>query len=313
MFPKETFDVTIVNMAATLMSSVTEVPVETREKAARSHQPPCSERLQFLAVRSAFLAGSVIAPNKTAEKGIAYFMTPQRISRPGWEVEVLKTARRIELRSGLIAYSWGSGPRVLLVHGWDSRGTQMGRIATAVAAAGFEAICVDLPGHGESPGELAHVPLAKDALLTVGEELGPFHAVVGHSFGAGVALFAVYQGLRADRIVYLAGPSRFVELFDRYCAWVGIWGSARTRFDDKVKALVEMDPAETYPAVWAKKIDEPALIIHDRNDEDCPFAEGEEMHRNWKGSQFFATTGLGHRRVLKSKEVIQRIVDFLKT
>jgi pimeloyl-ACP methyl ester carboxylesterase len=239
-------------------------------------------------------------------------MTPTRIPPPGWEVELAKTARRLELRSGLIAYAWGKGPRVLLVHGWDGRGTQMGKIASAVADAGFEVICLDLPGHGESPGKLTHVPGAKDALLRVGEELGPFHAVIGHSFGAGAAIFALYHGLKADRAVYLAGPSRFIELFDRYCAWVGVRGRARNRFVEKVAAFVGLDPAENYPALWATKVDQPALIIHDHDDRDAPFSDGQEMHRAWRGSRFFPTSGLGHRRILKSKEVIAEIVAFVR-
>lgn len=239
-------------------------------------------------------------------------MTPSRIPRPGWESELLKTARRTELKAGLVAYAWGSGPRVLIVHGWDGRGTQMGRIASAIADAGFEAICVDLPGHGESPGGMVHVPMVSEALLKVGAELGPLHAIVGHSFGAGTALYAVYRGLEVGRVVYVAGPSRFDTLFDRYCAWVKVSGRARKIFDEKVVALAGIDPRENYPAIWAREIDLPALVIHDRDDEDCPFGEGEEIRTNWRGARFLPTSGLGHRRILKSKEVIGEIVDFVR-
>jgi pimeloyl-ACP methyl ester carboxylesterase len=301
-----TFDVTTVNMEVPLTNSATNLPRNPR-------QPPLAERLAFLAIQNSFRFGSVLAPKLTAKRALHYFMTPTRIPAPGWETELKKTARRIELKSGLIAYAWGSGPRVLVVHGWDGRGTQMGRIATAVAAAGFEAVVVDLPGHGESPGNLAHVPLAKDALLTVGDELGPFHTVMGHSFGAGAVLFAVFQGLAAGRVVYLAGPSRFTTIFDRYCEWVKVWGHARVLFDEMVMELVDIDPTMNYPSLWVRKVDQPALIVHDLNDEDCPFEESEEMHREWRGSELFATKGLGHRRILKSKEVIAKIVDFLGT
>lgn len=274
-------------------------------------RPPLRERLAFLAVRSAFRVGSRLAPNLTAERALRYFITPTRIPRPGWEAELAKTARRLELKAGVVAYAFGKGPRVLLVHGWDGRGTQMGRIATALADAGYEAVCVDLPGHGESPGRSLHIPAAAETLLAVGAELGPFHAVVGHSFGAGASLYAVRRGLRAEKIVYLAGPGRFTALFDRYCAWVGVGGAARKGFDEKIEELVRMDPATNTPAEWAKDVALPALIVHDRDDEDAPFAEGEEVHRNWRGSRFLATSGLGHRRILKAKPVIAAIVDFV--
>jgi pimeloyl-ACP methyl ester carboxylesterase len=306
MFPMETFDVTLVNMEANLDLSTPEAPRMPR-------RPPLRERLGFMALQSAFRVGSILAPEVTAERALHYFMAPVRIPRPGWENETLKSARRITLKNGLKAYAWGRGPRVLIVHGWDGRGTQMARVAMAVAEAGFEAVAVDLPGHGDSPGGMLHAGSAKDALLQVGEELGPFHAIIGHSFGASASLYAVYQGLDAGRVIYISGHSNYIDLFDRYCAWVGVFGRAREIFGEKVAALVEVDPAESYPAVWVKKIDQPALIIHDRDDEDAPFSDGEQMHRAWKGSRFLRTFGLGHRRVLKSKEVIAEVVSFLRT
>jgi pimeloyl-ACP methyl ester carboxylesterase len=92
---------------------------------------------------------------------------------------------------------------------------------------------------------------------------------------------------------------------------VGVSGRARTRFNERVADLVKIDPATNFPVAWVRDLKTPGLIVHDRGDEDAPFAEGEELHRAWRGSRFFATTGLGHRRVLKSKEVIAEIVAFL--
>lgn len=286
-------------------------PSPETEKPRGSRKPPLAERLQILAVQSAFRVGSLVAPERVADQALKFFMTPTRIPRPGWETELVKSARRLEFKSGLIGYAWGRGPRVLLVHGWDGRGTQMGRIATAIADAGYEAICLDLPGHGESPGKLVHVPMVAEALRKTGGELGLLHAVVGHSFGAGTSLYAIIHGFEVGRVVYISGSSRFDTLFDRYCGWVKVWGRARERFDEKLRTLVGVDPYTAYPAVWATKVDLPALIIHDRSDDECPFAEGEEMHRHWVGSRFFPTSGLGHRRILKAKEVIAETVAFL--
>ncbi|MBS1961247.1 MAG: alpha/beta hydrolase [Bdellovibrionales bacterium] len=299
-------------MEATLTNSASD-SLPNPEAPRLPRKPPLREKLAFLGLKSAFTLGSFLAPDRTAREALRYFMTPTRIPAPGWEKELRATARRTVLRSGLVSYAWGEGPRVLLVHGWDGRGTQMGKLASAFVAAGFEAVVVDLPGHGESPGDLTHIPLVKDALLGVDAEIGPFKAVVAHSFGAGASLYALFHGLRAERIVYLAGPARFTDLFDRYCAFVGVHGRARELFYEKVERLVGMDPAENYPLVWAKKVDQPALIVHDRDDEDAPFAEGDEMRRTWKGARFLPTANLGHRRILKSKDVIAAAVDFVSS
>lgn len=320
MFPLETFYVTIGNMNANtsslqnLDSALSESPaVRPVEEAARPpRRPSLRERAEFLAIRSAFRAGSLLAPGLTAERALRYFMEPTRIPRPGWEQELAGSARRQVLRTGVVAYSWGQGPKVLLIHGWDGRGTQMGRIAQAFVEAGYEAVALDLPGHGESPGTFAHVPLAMEAIVAAGEEIGEFEAVVGHSFGAAASLYAVYQGLSAKKVVYVAGPNRFTDLFDRYCAWVGVTGSARLHFHEKAAKFVDIDPVENFPGNWAAKIDQPGLVVHDRNDEDVPFTDAEALQFAWKKSRFLITARLGHRRVLKSKEVIAAIVDFVR-
>ncbi len=322
MFPLETFYVTIGNMNANtstlqnrLEPSLSDSPspraIEEANRLPR--RPSLKEKAEFFAIRSAFRVGSLVAPGLTADRALRYFMEPTRIPRPGWEQEFAGSARRTVLRTGIVAYSWGEGPKVLLVHGWDGRGTQMSRIAQAFVEAGYEAVALDLPGHGESPGTFAHVPLAMEAILAAGEEIGEFEAVVGHSFGAAASLYAVYQGLLAKKVVYIAGPNRFTDLFDRYCAWVGVTGRARELFHEKAARFVDIDPADNFPGHWATKIDQAGLVVHDRNDEDVPFTDAEALQFAWKNSRFLITARLGHRRVLKSKEVILAIVNFVKT
>ncbi len=55
----------------------------------------------------------------------------------------------------------------------------------------------------------------------------------------------------------------------------------------------------------------PALIIHDRDDRDIPWQEGEAVARAWPHARFLRTEGLGHRRILRDPDVIDRVVRFL--
>jgi pimeloyl-ACP methyl ester carboxylesterase len=55
-----------------------------------------------------------------------------------------------------------------------------------------------------------------------------------------------------------------------------------------------------------------ALIIHDREDADVPFAHGEEIVGAWSGSILESTSGLGHRALLREPAVIDRAVEFLR-
>ena len=55
-----------------------------------------------------------------------------------------------------------------------------------------------------------------------------------------------------------------------------------------------------------------ALVIHDRDDADVPFAHGEQIVGAWAGSRLETTTGLGHRALLRDPAVIARTVAFLR-
>jgi pimeloyl-ACP methyl ester carboxylesterase len=54
----------------------------------------------------------------------------------------------------------------------------------------------------------------------------------------------------------------------------------------------------------------PALIIHDRDDADVPCADGQAVAQA-ANAELLITQGLGHRRILRDKEVITRTIDFI--
>jgi pimeloyl-ACP methyl ester carboxylesterase len=49
-------------------------------------------------------------------------------------------------------WQWGSGPGILLAHGWNGRGIQFHEFIGPLVESGFRAVAYDAPGHGESEG-----------------------------------------------------------------------------------------------------------------------------------------------------------------
>ncbi len=90
--------------------------------------------------------------------------------------------------------SWGSGPTVVLVHGWGSRASRLGALAVALVEAGFRVVAFDAPAHGESTGRFASLPEFARALVDVAEAAGPIHGLVGHSLGGAAVAMAMRQG-----------------------------------------------------------------------------------------------------------------------
>jgi pimeloyl-ACP methyl ester carboxylesterase len=56
----------------------------------------------------------------------------------------------------------------------------------------------------------------------------------------------------------------------------------------------------------------PALVVHDLEDHEVPWAEGERYARHWPGARLLTTTGLGHHRIVDDREVIDASLRFLQ-
>lgn len=102
----------------------------------------------------------------------------------------------------------GTGPVVLLIHGWAGSKDTWGPMPALLAGAGFGCVAVDLPGWGESPARRRHphsVESYAEALHPLLERLGPVH-LVAHSMGVQVALLAARARPEPQRLVLLAPP-----------------------------------------------------------------------------------------------------------
>ena len=73
---------------------------------------------------------------------------------------------------------------------------------------------------------------------------------------------------------------------------------------------VAIDELQAHRA--APKIARPALVVHDLEDSEVPWAEGERYARYWPQSRLLTTTGLGHRRLTREPVVIEACLQFLR-
>jgi pimeloyl-ACP methyl ester carboxylesterase len=201
---------------------------------------------------------------------------------------------------------------VLLAHGWESRRTHWGAFVDALTDAGLRAVAVDAPAHGDSPGARANVLEYSRALVRVGREIGPLAGVVGHSFGAGASVIALDRGLAADRAALISGPSSLVAVTER---WARHHRLTEAEIPEFVR-MVEREVGEPLEGLDAARIaaglSHPALVVHDRGDEDIPVGEGLAVAEAWPGARMLVTERYGHRRILIAREVVREVVAFLK-
>lgn len=61
-----------------------------------------------------------------------------------------------------------------------------------------------------------------------------------------------------------------------------------------------------------KSVSAPLLVVHDRDDRAIPFAHALQLREAARGpAELLATSGLGHRRVLRDRDVVNKVVEFI--
>ena len=254
-----------------------------------------------------------------------FFLTVRRHRVPRREHGWLAGARRgrvtVWLPTGrgraaaeLPVWTWGEAgaPAVLLVHGWEGRGSQLGAFAAPLVAAGFRVVACDAPGHGRAPGGRSSMPEMTAAVAQLGRRLGGVAGVVAHSAGAAVTTAALAADpFPAGRLVFVAPPAdpgRFLHVAARLA---GLDPEIAERAQARIEDCFGVRFDDYAPGLLAPRMDHPLLALHDRDDREVPHAEGERVVEGWPAARLVTTQGLGHRRILRDDGVVRRAVEFL--
>jgi pimeloyl-ACP methyl ester carboxylesterase len=258
----------------------------------------------------AFL-GSV-SPGLAGRLAARLFCRPRRHRRPDRERALIARGTPVPLPDGLSATAWGAGPVVLLVHGWEGRGAQLGAFVDPFVAAGYRVIALDGPAHGDSSGTTVTGPEFARALATTRDAVGPLAAIVAHSFGAFTTLLAASRGLATDRIVVIGAPSSVPEVLREFQELIALPPRAMTPM---VRALEQRGgaPMESFDVeTFVGRIDASLLVVHDTDDAEVPYVNGMRLSELFD-APLMTTSGLGHRRILFAPDVVTAVVEFVAT
>ncbi len=253
------------------------------------------------------------------------FTTPRRHPRPARERAVLASAREsvveVRLRAPrwhgqrvpVATWRWGLGPTVLLVHGWEGRGSQLGAFVEPLVAAGMSVVAFDAPGHGKSPEHRVYLTDLADCVADVAAAVGPLHGIIAHSFGAAAMLLAFPRnGIRAPRNVMIAPNVLIDDSFHRFARTVGLDESDRIALEQRLEEQTGVPLATLRLSELAAQRDDALLLFHDRDDGEVDFRHASELATTWPNAQLQATTGLGHRRILRDADVLAQVVEFVR-
>ncbi|MBS1673892.1 MAG: alpha/beta fold hydrolase [Actinobacteria bacterium] len=249
-----------------------------------------------------------------------FFTTSPRMAVRDDDLDTHLQARRERIRirgSEVVVYRWGRGERaVLLLHGWQGRASQFAPLVRELVADGLRVVSFDAPAHGGSDGR--HTDLRD--WVAAAEHLqrtdGPFHALVGHSFGGLAALTAARTTVPVPRVAVIASAASPAAFLAEFSGTLRLSPAVATRFGQRFAAHFDMDPAEVTATFDGAENPLPAgtelLVVHDRADHRMPDSEALRLHAAHIGrSRLLRTEGFGHNRVLRADPVLDAVTSFL--
>ena len=209
-------------------------------------------------------------------------------------------------------YQWeGPGPRVLLIHGWESNTFRWRKLIHLLREEGYHVIAFDAPAHGYSSGKILHVPLYTECVEHMVQTFDPKY-IIGHSVGGMTALYHAHRhpGESVEKIVTIGSPAEFEEIVRGYQRMLGFNNRVLKAFDALVYEEFGYHIHEFATTEFVRDNPKKGLLLHDRLDRIAPFHASQKVHDAWKDSVLIPTEGLGHS--MHQEDVNRQILDFLK-
>lgn len=228
-----------------------------------------------------------------------------------------KSARSFRFGSSdsLLGYAFGEAgsPLVVLAHGWGGQGTQMLRMALALAVHGFEAVVLDFGNHGGSDPTAMGFDRYMDDSRALADHLKVMpYAWVAHS-AAALAIMSARRthDLEARAYVTIAAPFVPYVPLNRFRKM-----GADEATVDQVKPMLAREFRTDWDSLeqglaWQPDPASDLLAIYDLDDPMVSQGDGERISAVWPGCRILKTSGFGHNRILGAEPVIRETVSFL--
>jgi pimeloyl-ACP methyl ester carboxylesterase len=249
---------------------------------------------------------------------VKLFRTPIRFKAPEREKMMAKSAQNElvkipELNKEVMVYTYGYSKRkVLLVHGWSGRGTQLYKIADKLLENGFMTISFDAPAHGKSSGKTTMMTEFIATAKYLEAKYGPFEVAIGHSLGGMTVLNSIQRFLKVKKAIIIGSGDIITDIMIGFISKLEL----SLKLVDKMKYFFQKKFSEDIDnysgSVAALHVKIPTLVIHDTEDKEVPVNCAYNIRKNLEHGEILITNGLGHTRILKDNFVVERIIDFIQ-
>jgi pimeloyl-ACP methyl ester carboxylesterase len=113
-------------------------------------------------------------------------------------------------------------------------------------------------------------------------------------------------------MVVISPPADLEAAADRFMRFVRLGRHLRGRFLNSLSHREGRSVHEFHIRQHLRTLGLPCLIVHDMDDCEVPWGDGELYARHWYNSRLLTTQGLGHHEVVDAPEVIDATLAFLR-
>jgi len=216
-------------------------------------------------------------------------------------------------KNSAVLHKWGSGPKnILFLHGWESNSQRWLPYYNLLEKEKYTIYALDAPGHGMSKGDKLNLEVFRQAIEASLEHIGPIDTVIGHSL-SNTAMGYCY-GIRPDvdvnKFIVMGAASGMDAVFTYFKEILGLSNRSVANLSKKVNTIFKTPHQEVKLMSFFKKVTQPVLVIHDKNDPVTPFEPIEKALKKHPKINSYITNGLKHD--LKAEEVYTKVAAFIE-
>ncbi len=155
-----------------------------------------------------------------------FFGRPKRYKLQPREISVFNKSRRFlleiePLKKKIMCYHWeGSGPKVLLVHGWSGRAVNFCKIIEKLMEHHCDLYAFDAPAHGMSEGTTTNLPQFIACIDALVDDLDSIDCILGHSGGGFAAAYHATHHPQLKKLIIISSFDAVLDVFQNFSQWV---------------------------------------------------------------------------------------------
>jgi pimeloyl-ACP methyl ester carboxylesterase len=277
-----------------------------------------SKQLALKYVRTKFKLLSSVSKRKAADKAFELFCT-QQLRTKNILPSIFEKSQKLEFNfqeNVVRGYRWNhpSQQKALILHGFESSVTNFEKYVEPLITKGYEVLAFDAPAHGRSTGKTINAVVYKEFVQYLWANYGPIDSFLTHSFG-GLALCLALEEIPhppSTKIVLIAPAAETKTAIDHFFRLLKLDNGVRKEFENIITAVGGKPPEWYSVSRVAPKIKGQVLFLQDKDDYMTPLSDVKPiMDKNYPNFRFIISEGLGHRRIYRDDQSLEKIIGFL--